>query len=245
MIRQQIPLYIYEVQCNVYIHLIQHINNTTFISFVLIFIGGLLTSLSPCMASSIPLIISYVDTRQKLKITPIILVLGITTSMLGIGIVAIIIKDNILTQLHFLSYMFILLLVIIGLDVLEIISINVSSLKSPWHKIKRINNLGLTYIFGMSIGLNISPCSTPILTILILWITSTKNIITGISFLILYTIGYISPIILCLISISYFNKLKIMSRLWYSFSFGPLTGGFLISTGIFYLCNSIISIIKS
>lgn len=242
MIKQQILLYIYEIQYNIYVHLIQQINNTTPISFVIIFTGGLLTSLSPCMASSIPLIISYVDVREQLRITPFILLLGIATSILGLGIFAIIVENNAINQLHYLSYVLTLLLIIIGLDVLEIISINLPLLKLPWKKIKVINDLSLTYIFGISIGLNISPCSTPILTILILWITNTKNIITGISFLILYVIGYISPIILCLISMSYFNKLQIIYKLWSSLS--PLTRGFLISTGIFYLCNNIISIIK-
>jgi cytochrome c-type biogenesis protein len=237
----QITLYIYEIQHDINIYFIQQINNITFLSFLTIFTGGLLTSLSPCMASSIPLIISYVNTQKQFKSTKWILILGILTSMFTIGIIAIIIKNNLLIRLHYLSFIITLLFIVIGLDLLKIISIDLSMFKLLSPKLKAINNLYLTYILGIGIGLNISPCSTPILAILIIWITNTKNIITGISLLLLYIIGYLTPIVGCLISIPYFNKIRITDKLWYSLEL--ITGALLISTGTFSLCNSIISII--
>nr|QHO64047.1 thiol:disulfide interchange protein [Lympha mucosa] len=241
MFIQQLPLYIYEIQHNINIYLIQQINSITFFSFLTIFIGGLLTSLSPCMATSIPIIISYVNTQKQFKNTKWILLLGILTSMLAIGIIAIIIKKNILNQLHYLSFGATLLFIIIGLDLLKIVSIDLSIFKLFSPELKTINNLKLTYMLGISIGLNISPCSTPILAILIIWITNTKNIITGISLLLIYIIGYLSPIIGCLISIRHFNQIKITYKIWYSLEL--ITGALLISTGTFALCNSIISLV--
>nr|UEQ12184.1 cytochrome c biogenesis protein transmembrane region [Batrachospermum sp.] len=241
MFMPQTTLYIYEIQHNVNIYFIQQINNITFLSFLTIFTGGLLTSLSPCMASSIPLIISYVNTQKQFKSTKLILILGILTSMFTIGIIAIIIKNNLLIKLHYLSFIVTLLFIVIGLNLLKIISIDLSIFKLFSTNLKAINNLYLTYILGIGIGLNISPCSTPILAVLIIWITNTKNMITGISLLLLYIIGYLTPIIACLISIPHFNKIKITDKVWYSLEL--ITGALLISTGTFSLCNNIISIL--
>jgi cytochrome c-type biogenesis protein len=233
-----VMFYFYEKQHEIHLVLLEQINHMTIYSCLLLLISGVFTSISPCMTSCIPIIVSYIPKKQQTQYTNIIFISGIITSILAIGISLILIKRNTIFHAnHNISFITPCLYLIIGLSILEIIKINFPVETTLFNNISQYNNLFVIYIFGISIGINISPCSTPILTSLIIWITNTKHLLVGIGFLGIYTLGYLSPIILYLISLPYFNKIKISYENWELFP--VLTGGLLITTSTFSLCTLI------
>nr|UEQ11991.1 cytochrome c biogenesis protein transmembrane region [Kumanoa mahlacensis] len=233
---KQFVFTIYEMQHQINSSLIKEMNHINFFGFMLVFTGGILNSLSPCMFSSIPLIISYLPTQKNNIYINFSFLFGIITSILTIGISIILIKVHSIDKLNNIKLLSSVLYFIIGLNILEILSLDL-----PVHLIGKIQptdkkHLIFTYIFGISIGFNISSCNTPILTSLVLWITHTKNILLGISFLGIYTLGYLSPILLYIISIRYFEKVQVPKLIWESIF--PFTGGLLIIISVFSFCQT-------
>jgi len=232
---KQLTFYIYEIQQQTNLIMIKQLNHITLFSFITLFTGGILTSFSPCMISCIPLIIPYLPIKKQ-RYNSIVFLLGIITSILGIGLSLILIKTNIIEKFNNISLIIKALYLIMGLNILEIVSINFSQELFHRNNVPFDNNLILTYIFGLSIGLSISPCNTPILVSLIIWITNTKHIFMGISFLCIYTLGYLSPIIGYIIFMHYFKTINSLNnRIWLSLK--HLTGAILISISTCSLCN--------
>nr|YP_009297827.1 cytochrome c biogenesis protein transmembrane region [Kumanoa americana]AOM67561.1 cytochrome c biogenesis protein transmembrane region [Kumanoa americana] len=232
---KQLVFTIYEMQHQLNMSLIKEINHVNLFSFIFLLTGGMLNSFSPCMVSSFPIIASYLPSQKNNIQINLSFIFGIITSILAIGISIILINIHSINKLNNIKLFSSILYFIIGLNILEIFSMHLPI--NLMTKIQSINkkNLFFTYIFGISIGFNISPCNTPILTSLILWITHTKNILVSVIFLGIYTLGYLSPILLYLVSIRYFSKVQIPKFIW-EFIF-PFTGGLLITTSVFSLCQ--------
>ncbi len=230
---QQCELYFYTLQQNTNNFLFEQLNHITLLSFLTIFFGGILTSFNPCMISSIPLAIVAINKKSQLNLLSIFFILGLLTSLLIISCLAMIAR----TTYSFLQYSFPffqpLLIIAIGFSILNLININLPFYPQNRRLNQSILSLIEIYIIGISIGINISPCATPILMTVFIWITTTNNIGTGILFLLIYTSGYLIPIIVSIISIHQFIELKSVN-LFFSFII-PFSGCIIISLGSFSL----------
>ena len=93
------------------------------------------------------------------------------------------------------------------------------------------------YLSGIGIGLAISSCSTPIFITLLVWINSNQKPLIGFIFIIIYSIGYIAPIIMGSIFSSKFLQIAsnpLWNKLW-----APFSGTILLSAGTFSLFSTL------
>nr|YP_009315046.1 Thiol:disulfi de interchange protein [Titanophycus setchellii]SCW23501.1 Thiol:disulfi de interchange protein [Titanophycus setchellii] len=192
--------------------LINTINKPSGISFVAAFMGGLFTSISPCVLSSIPIATLYINQRQNKILSTAALCSGLITSLLSIGLISIFIKQYAWSILGKIPLLWPLLITLIGLNLLEIMPIGIFETdNSQWHHTQKSQRgLITTYLFGIALGVTISPCSTPITITLISWISITQKYVIGIYLLMIYIIGYITPLLISIIS---FNNFSIISKI--------------------------------
>jgi cytochrome c-type biogenesis protein len=213
----QTELYLYDMEQFLNSLLVAQIYDFSTTSFITILVGGLLTSLSPCMFSSLPITIAYLNKQRSTKWTKYLFLLGIITSLVIIGLLAVLAKDSYWKLLSRTPLIIPISTIVIGLSLLNLLDFKFkypTSLRTTRATNFMSNPLIEPYFLGVSTGLAVSPCSTPILMTLIIWITTTQNFILGVSFVFIYSIGYITPVIACIISLEVFQKGQSFNPLW-------------------------------
>ncbi len=214
-----------------------HLN---WVSLTVIFSAGLLTSLTPCMLSMLPITIGYIggyenQGRRQAAIQSTWFSLGLATTLAGLGILAASL-GKIYGQIGvglpiFVSFIAILM----GLNLLELIPLQLPSFgNSDWITDELPPGIR-SYSLGLTFGLVASPCSTPVLATLLAWVASTQDLLLGGALLLSYTVGYVTPLILAGTFTASLKKLLKLRR--WSTWINPVSGVLLISFGVFSLLS--------
>nr|YP_009313817.1 Thiol:disulfi de interchange protein [Hommersandiophycus borowitzkae]SCW22071.1 Thiol:disulfi de interchange protein [Hommersandiophycus borowitzkae] len=230
-------LNIYSIQQNINWFLIKQVNHLSLTNLLITFTGGIFTSISPCVLSSIPVATLYINTTKHKIYNTLILIAGISSAILSIGTITILLKRYSWQIFGAVPFLWPMTIIIIGLSLLEIISINNIDLTK--HKQFGYQDSFLqTYIIGIGLGLSISPCSTPITMTLIAWINTTEKYVQGFILLLLYVVGYITPIIISIISLKNLEKLIYLSKK--SYIIINILGCITVTSGSYYLFKEIL-----
>lgn len=212
------------------------------LSIGVIFMAGLLTSLTPCMLSMLPITIGYIGGYQaqgKLQaaIQSTWFSLGLATTLAGLGIFAASV-GKVYGQIGIgLPVVVSLVAIIMGLNLLEIIPLPFPSLgATDW--IKEDFPTGLrSYLLGLTFGLVASPCSTPVLATLLAWVAKTQDLLLGGVLLVAYGAGYVAPLIVAGTFTATIKKLLELRR--WSGWINPVSGALLVGFGVFSLLSRI------
>lgn len=210
------------------------------VSIGVIFIAGLVTSLTPCMLSMLPITVAYIggyenQGRFQATIQSIWFSLGLATTLAALGIFAAFL-GRVYGQVGLgLPILVSLIAIIMGLNLLEIVSIPLPSIgATDWIKSDFTPSLR-SYLLGLTFGLVASPCSTPVLATLLAWVANTQDLWLGAALLLSYTAGYVLPLILVG---SFTASLKrILSLRRWSAWINPVSGFLLIGFGVFSLLS--------
>nr|YP_009313201.1 Thiol:disulfi de interchange protein [Dichotomaria marginata]SCW21455.1 Thiol:disulfi de interchange protein [Dichotomaria marginata] len=235
-----LQLYLYSIKQQINNILIHQLNEISVFSFLILFIGGLLTSINPCMLSSLPFTIIYIKEKQKRFTDIFLLLIGISTSLFAIGISGLLLKEKYWYLFNSIPFIWSIFIILLGCNLLNILNFSVTPSKT-FKLLHFTDNRSLkAYITGINIGIGISPCSTPILITLIIWISSTEQFIIGFTCLTIYIIGYIFPLTLTIFYFQIFMNNNFINHIWDHISkiIGCLTisiGSFLLSHEIFLL----------
>jgi cytochrome c-type biogenesis protein len=216
------------------------LNHLSLVSVVVILFTGLITSLTPCMLSMLPLTIAYIGGYEdKGKLASFVqssyFALGLATTLAILGVFAALL-GKVYGQIGIgLPIIVSSIAIIMGLNLLEIIPLKFPNWDTTnWIKDNFPNSLK-SYLLGLTFGLIASPCSTPVLITLLAYIASSKNILVGAIFLICYAIGYVFPLILAGTftgTLKSLLNLRIITQ-WIN----PLSGAVLLIFGIFSLAS--------
>jgi len=230
-----LELYFYGFQQIINNFLIEQLNNITFLSFFTILFGGILTSFNPCMLSSIPIAVAYINKQSQRNLYSAVFLLGILSSLVFISFLTLLAQTSFSLLLAPIPILRPLITIFIGLSLLNLFNISLPSFIKETSENKSILSVVEIYIGGVSVGLNLSPCSTPILMTVITWISSTNQVLVGVILLAIYTAGYILPIIVSIISINHFKRIRILSLSLSSII--PFVGCLITSMGSFSFCS--------
>jgi cytochrome c-type biogenesis protein len=178
----------------------QQLAEITWVSVGVIFAAGLLTSLTPCMLSMLPITIGYIGgyeakSRWQAALQSTFFCLGIATTLAGLGIFAALV-GQVYGQIGLgLPIVVSIISILMGLNLLEALPFQLPDLGgTDWISQDLPHGLR-SYLLGVTFGLVASPCSTPVLIALLGWVANTGNLFLGAGLLISYTAGYVSPLI--------------------------------------------------
>jgi cytochrome c-type biogenesis protein len=208
------------------------------VSVGIIFLAGLLTSLTPCTLSMLPITVGYIGgyeakTRWHAIAQSTWFALGLATTLAGLGILAAIV-GKIYGQIGLgLPIVVSIIAILMGLNLLEALPLSLPS----WGGMEWISDElptgAKSYLIGITFGLVASPCSTPVLATLLAWISTTKDPILGSLLLLSYTAGYVTPLILAGLFTASIKKLLDLRR--WSGWITPASGLLLVVFGVFSL----------
>ena len=183
------------------------------------FLGGVLSSISPCSLGMIPLIVGYVggygdSNKFKTFIELSSFVLGLAVVLTVIGIICA------LTGQVFVSFggsywiLFLASLILIfGLNLLGLVELNLSPIVKRIPKGNSTSLFIYPFIVGVLFAFAASPCSTPILAGIMSFAALTKNIILAGLMLLCFSLGQGVIVVLAGIFTSFLKGIRNFSRL--------------------------------
>lgn len=216
------------------------LNHLSLTSMGVIFLAGLLTSITPCMLSMLPITIGYIggyETKGRLQaaIQSVWFSLGLATTLAALGIIATSL-GKVYGQIGVgLPIIVSAIAIIMGLNLLEIIPLRWISLgATDWIK-EDIPVAARSYLLGLTFGLVASPCSTPVLATLLAWVSTTQDLVLGGGLLLSYTGGYVVPLIIAGTFTATIKKFLEFRR--FSGWITPASGVLLLGFGFFTLLS--------
>ena len=206
------------------------------------FAGGLLASLTPCTYPLIPVTIAFIgnraaSTRKQCILLSVSYAVGIAViyAVLG-GVAALSGRIFGLVSSHPLTNAAVgVILLIMALSMADIITLPLPAVFSASYTEKRGGIIG-AFSFGLYSGLVISPCTTPIMGSLLLFVAARQNVPFGMSLLFVFACG-MSTILICIGAIT-----GLAARL-------PKSGPWLVTvkrgmallmagTGVYFICQA-------
>jgi cytochrome c-type biogenesis protein len=206
--------------------------------FVLVFLGGVMTSLSPCILSILPVMLGYIGglerpTKTKGFITSAFFVLGLAVTFAILGIVAALLGKAFGQIGSVWQYIIGLFAILMGLQLLGVLNIELPGLKTMPEK--RGGVLG-PFGVGLLFGLVASPCATPVLAVLMTYVAGQGVLWYGALLLFIYGLGHGLPL---LIAGTFTAVLKSLPRIkkWSQY-ITYLSGGILIILGLYFFVRT-------
>jgi cytochrome c biogenesis protein CcdA len=156
------------------------------------FLAGLVASASPCTLVLFPLIIGYVggyaggDVKRS-ALYALLFSLGLAVTFTLLGAIAALTGSLLGDIGGYWKYALALASAAVGLQLLGAVNLNI-----PTTDLNRIRQRGLlgAIFLGLLFGVATSPCSTPILAVILAYVASARNLFYGISLLFAYSLGY-------------------------------------------------------
>jgi len=168
----------------------------TLLTFFLIYLAGVVTSLTPCVYPLIPIVIGYLGNRTGPWThrfwAAIFYVLGLSLVYSALGIVAAAsgkVFGQMTTNLYVYLIFGILILVLAGslMDWYVIPTPGFLQPKSQHHSKK--HSLSHAFLVGASSGFIASPCTAPVLGTLLFFIASQKAFVSGSLMMFTFSLG--------------------------------------------------------
>ena len=216
------------------------LDHLSLISIGIIFLAGLVTSLTPCMLSMLPITVGYIggyesEGRWQAAAQSSWFALGLATTLAILGLVATTV-GKVYGQIGVgLPIVVSLVAIAMGLNLLEILPLRFPSLGATNWIGEDLPRGVRSYLLGLTFGLIASPCSTPVLATLLAWVASTQNLVLGSGLLVAYAIGYVTPLVIAGTFTASIKKILELRR-WSSW-INPVSGALLLGFGIFSLLS--------
>lgn len=216
----------------------QQLTHLTPASVGIIFLAGLLTSLTPCTLSMLPITVAYMggyEAKGKLQAVGQAtgFALGLATTLAVLGLLAGLL-GKIYGQVGWgLPIVVSAIAILMGLNLLNALPFALPSFGGMDWISQELPAGVRAYLIGLTFGLVASPCSTPVLATLLAWISSTQDPVLGGVLLLAYTAGYVAPLILAGTFTATLKQLLALRR-WSSW-ITSASGALLVGFGVFSL----------
>lgn len=178
--------------------------------YLLTFLEGLASFISPCLLPMLPIYISYFmgeeeTGKKKAVINSIGFVLGFTLVFLSLSIFASTIGHFISGYTKYIKIIFGIIIIILGLNYMEILKLKFLNKTKGINMKKKNLNFVKACLFGILFSISWTPCIGTFLSSALLLIAKEQDVLKGIVLMLIYSIGLGIPFI---ISVLLIEKLK-------------------------------------
>jgi cytochrome c-type biogenesis protein len=173
------------------------------LSLGLVFAGGLLTSLGPCSLSLLPVTLAYLagfGTQQPTRPLPwlrsVSFAAGIVASLVLLGL-----ASGLMGRLYGrlpqqVPLLVAVVAVVMGLNLLGLLRVPLPAGPDPELWRSRVPAPLAPLAAGLAFGLAATPCTTPVLAVLLAWMAQTGRPLMGMLLLTCFGMGQVLPLLL-------------------------------------------------
>ena len=178
--------------------------------YLLTFLEGIASFISPCILPMLPIYISYFVGKDNQKTSKAVInsvgfVFGFTTVFLLLSIFASSFGRLVSGSIKYIKIIFGIIIILLGLNYMEILKLNfLNKTKRVKADTKDLNFLK-ALIFGMLFSISWTPCIGTFLSSALLLIAKEQDILKGIILMLIYSVGLGIPFV---ISAIFIEKLK-------------------------------------
>jgi len=214
------------------------IGELSLFAYVLVFLGGVLTSIGPCNLSMVPVVIGYVGgqhdlTRAKGFWLSSFFTVGSSVTFMVLGVVAATVGGLFGTESKVLHWFVAFVCFLIGLSLLGALKVSFDFLARL--KPKRVAMTGFTgaFLLGLVVGLAGSQCGTPVLVAVLSIAMLKGKLAYGASLLFAYGLGRGAPVVLAGTFTGVLKALPSMAR-WTRWM-ETAAGAVLVAIGLYFV----------
>ena len=170
----------------------EFIQNQSWVAFPACFLGGIVSSASPCVLAMIPLVIGYVGgysegSHKKAIQYSIVFTLGLTITFTVLGIIAGAMGRLFGDVGGFWYYVLPPVAILLGLQLLGVFNLNIGL---PQRFVPKRKALFGALLMGFFFGIVASPCATPVLAVILTFAATRENIVFSGGLLLAYALGH-------------------------------------------------------
>lgn len=209
------------------------------IAFLLVFLGGIVTSIGPCNVAMIPLIIGFVGGRVGVGrgrsfLLSLTFAVGLAITFMVLGIVASLVGGLIGGTSHVWYYVVAAVCVLIGISMLGVFRLpEVPEVGRLRERIRLRGVLGALAL-GLVSGLVASQCATPVLAAILTYVMSKDGaLVYGAALLFVYSLGRGVPIVLAGTFAGALKRLQTLGR--WSTTIERVSAVIIIGVGLYFL----------
>lgn len=215
--------------------------------YLITFVEGIASFISPCILPVIPIYISYFATESKNSKTSIINSLGFVSGFSIVFILLGVFAGSFGKLIHQfsnqLNIIFGLFLIVIGLNYLGVIFINFLNKTKGIKQEKKKLTFITSIFFGIIFSLSWTPCVGAFLSSALILASTTGSIIKGAILLLLYSMGLAIPFIVTTIFLEKLKSTFDFIKKHYNI-INKISGSILLLCGIWKVISGIIGIIN-
>ena len=175
---------------------------TSILGYLLVFLGGIITSIGPCNVAMIPLIIGYVGgshdlSRRRSFSISLVFTVGLAITFMLLGVIASAVGGLIGGTTRLWYYLVAVVCFVIGLQMLGILKLALPSWFGSLREKIELKGLPGAFLLGLASGLVSSQCATPVLAAILTYVMAQKTgLAYGAILLFIYALGRGVPILL-------------------------------------------------
>lgn len=215
--------------------------------YVITFIEGIASFISPCVLPVIPIYISYFATESKSMKKSVInsfgFICGFSIIFILLGVFAGTFGKFVHHYTSYINIIFGLFLIAVGLNYIGVIFIKFLNKTKGSNQDKRNLTFITSVLFGIIFSLSWTPCVGAFLSSALIMASTTGSVLKGASLLLIYSLGLAIPFIITTLFLEKMKKTFDFIKKHYNI-INKICGSILVLSGLWYLISGIIEIIK-
>lgn len=200
--------------------------------YIITFLEGIISFISPCMLPLLPLYISYfagkADKKQHIFLRAGFFVLGFTIVFTSLGLFAGTLSTFLIQYQQIINIVCGIIVILFGLSYLEVIQL-------PFFKgmqsAKEISSIFSAFVFGMIYSVSLTPCVGAFLGSALMMASTSGGAVKGALLLLTYSLGLGIPFLISAVLIDRLNSVFSFIKKHYNIV-NLVSGIFLIIIGI-------------
>ena len=214
--------------------------------YLITFVEGIASFISPCKLPVIPIYISYFATESKSMKKSIInslgFVCGFSIIFILLGVFAGTFGKFVHEYTDYINIIFGIFLIIIGLNYIGVLFIKFLNKTKGTNQEKKNLTFITSVLFGIIFSLSWTPCVGAFLSSALILASTTGSVLKGATLLLIYSLGLAIPFIVTTLFLEKMKSTFDFIKKHYNI-INKISGSILILSGVWYTITGIIGII--
>lgn len=208
------------------------------LAFVLVFLGGIITSLGPCNVAMIPLVVGYVGgsrdlPRSRAFLLSLMFAIGLAMTFMLLGLAAALIGGLIGASTTWWYYLVAFVCFVIGLNMLGLIHLEMPLWLGGLREKITLKGVPGALALGLVSGLVASQCATPVLAAILTYVMAKGALVYGAGLLFVYALGRGLPIVLAGTFTGILKRMRAFGR--WNAALEKAAGAVVIAVGLYFV----------